>query len=99
MLTMGTSKPWPDAMEVMTGQRQLDASALLEYFKPMEEWLLKTNQELGVQIGWEASDSEKAFDKISSHEDYILARFFQKSIAQLEALKWKTTFEKITFPM
>lgn len=64
MLSMGTSKPWPDAMEVMTGQRQLDAGALLEYFKPMEEWLLKTNRELGVNIGWEPSDSEKAFDNL-----------------------------------
>lgn len=64
MLSMGTSKPWPDAMEVMTGQRQLDASALLEYFRPMEEWLLKTNEELGVNIGWESSDSEKAFDNL-----------------------------------
>ena len=65
MLSMGTSKPWPDAMEVMTGQRQLDASALLEYFKPMEEWLLKTNQELDVNIGWESSDSEKALDNLN----------------------------------
>ena len=32
MLALGASKPWPDALEVMTGQRQMDASALLEYF-------------------------------------------------------------------
>src|SRR6202023_1790378 len=30
MLEMGQSKPWPDAMETLTGQRQADASAILE---------------------------------------------------------------------
>lgn len=60
MLAMGASKPWPDALEAMTGQRKMDASAFLEYFKPMEEWLSKTNERLGVHIGWEPSDSKKA---------------------------------------
>src|SRR5438128_2237117 len=31
MLEMGQGKPWPDAMEALTGQRQGDASAVLEY--------------------------------------------------------------------
>lgn len=59
MLSMGSSKPWPDAMEVMTGQRKMDAQPLLDYFKPLEDWLLKTNKELGVNIGWEPTDSKK----------------------------------------
>lgn len=58
MLAMGSSKPWPDALEVMTGERKMDASAFLEYFKPLEDWLIKTNKELGVHIGWERSDSK-----------------------------------------
>lgn len=61
MLELGSSKPWPDALEAVTGQRQLDASAILEYFKPLEDWLLETNKKLGVNIGWERSESEKAF--------------------------------------
>lgn len=60
MLAMGSSKPWPEALEAMTGQRKLDATDILEYFKPLETWLLKTNKQLGVNIGWEPSDSEKA---------------------------------------
>lgn len=59
MLAMGASRPWPDAMEAMTGQRELDASALLEYFKPLEDWLVQTNAKLGVPIGWQQSDSEQ----------------------------------------
>jgi DNA-formamidopyrimidine glycosylase len=34
MLTMGLSKPWPDALEAMTGSRQMDATAILDYFAP-----------------------------------------------------------------
>lgn len=61
MLKMGTSKPWPDAMEVMTGQRAMDATAILEYFAPLYEFLKKRNQENGEFIGWERSDSECYF--------------------------------------
>uniref|UniRef100_A0A336LZ65 Angiotensin-converting enzyme n=1 Tax=Culicoides sonorensis TaxID=179676 RepID=A0A336LZ65_CULSO len=56
MLKLGSSKPWPDAMEVLTGQRQMDAGALLEYFKPLSDFLLKFNEENHVPIGWGPSD-------------------------------------------
>jgi peptidyl-dipeptidase A len=39
MLEMGASKPWPDALEALTGQRRIDASALVEYFEPLKTWL------------------------------------------------------------
>jgi peptidyl-dipeptidase A len=58
MLELGSSKPWPNAMEVITGQRKMDASAILEYFKPLQEWVEAKNKELNVHIGWEKSDSE-----------------------------------------
>lgn len=41
MLEMGRSRPWPDALEALTGERQLDASAILEYFAPLAQWLEK----------------------------------------------------------
>jgi peptidyl-dipeptidase A len=50
MLAMGQSKPWPDALEVLTGQRQMDASAILEYFAPLQKWLDQQNQ--GQKVGW-----------------------------------------------
>lgn len=58
MLSLGSSKPWPEAMEVLTGTRKMDASALLEYFKPLNDFLTKRNKETGAHIGWEKSDSE-----------------------------------------
>lgn len=59
MLALGSSKPWPDALEVMTGERVLSANAILEYFKPLSEWLEETNKKLGVKTGWKTSDSKR----------------------------------------
>jgi peptidyl-dipeptidase A len=39
VLEMGASRPWPDALEALTGQRQMDASAMAEYFAPLKKWL------------------------------------------------------------
>jgi peptidyl-dipeptidase A len=50
MLAMGQSKPWPDALEVLTGERQTDAGALLEYFAPLKTWLDEQNK--GKKAGW-----------------------------------------------
>jgi peptidyl-dipeptidase A len=50
MLEMGASKPWPDALEAITGQRDMDASAILEYFAPLYKWLQEQNK--GQQCGW-----------------------------------------------
>ncbi len=50
MLALGQSKPWPDALEVLTGERQTDAGALLEYFAPLKQWLDEQNK--GKNAGW-----------------------------------------------
>jgi len=50
MLAMGCSKPWPDALEVLTGQRQMDATAIVDYFAPLKKWLDEQNR--GKPIGW-----------------------------------------------
>jgi peptidyl-dipeptidase A len=39
MLEMGRSKPWPDELEALTGERKMDATAMLDYFKPLKDWL------------------------------------------------------------
>ncbi|KAF2364526.1 Peptidase M2 peptidyl-dipeptidase A [Trinorchestia longiramus] len=53
MLSLGGSVPWPDALESLTGTRELDATVLGEYFKPLEDWLTQDNQAHGQHIGWE----------------------------------------------
>lgn len=43
MLEMGSSKPWPDALEAFTGTREMDGSAIVEYFAPLMTYLKKEN--------------------------------------------------------
>ena len=50
MLAMGQSKPWPDALQVMTGSRQMSGKALVEYFAPLKAWLDQQNK--GKPTGW-----------------------------------------------
>ena len=50
MLELGASKPWPDALEALTGARQMDASAMAEYFAPLKTWLDEQNK--GKPVGW-----------------------------------------------
>jgi peptidyl-dipeptidase A len=50
MLEMGSSKPWPDALAAVTGQREMDATAILDYFAPLKEWLDQQNE--GRECGW-----------------------------------------------
>jgi peptidyl-dipeptidase A len=50
MLAMGQSRPWPDALEAMTGQRQMDATAIRDYFAPLQKWLDEQNK--GKPLGW-----------------------------------------------
>ncbi len=50
MMAMGLSRPWPDALEALTGEREMDASAILDYFAPLKAWLDEQNE--GRTCGW-----------------------------------------------
>ncbi|MCZ6726831.1 MAG: M2 family metallopeptidase [Acidobacteria bacterium] len=50
LLEMGQSRPWQDALEATTGQREMDATAILDYFAPLGEWLEAQNE--GQTCGW-----------------------------------------------
>ncbi|MGZ6070548.1 MAG: M2 family metallopeptidase [Myxococcaceae bacterium] len=50
MLALGASKPWPDALQALTGERRTDGGALLEYFAPLQTWLKEQNR--GQSCGW-----------------------------------------------
>ena len=51
MLEMGASKPWPEALERLTGVREMDATAILDYFAPLSSWLNQQNE--GRACGWD----------------------------------------------
>ena len=50
MLEMGASRPWHEALEVIAGTREMDATAILDYFAPLAAWLEEENQ--GRTCGW-----------------------------------------------
>jgi len=50
MLAMGLSRPWPEALEALSGQRQMDATAIRDYFAPLQKWLDEQNR--GKPVGW-----------------------------------------------
>ena len=52
MLEMGLSRPWPDALERISGEREMDATAILDYFAPLKGWLDTQNE--GQACGWPA---------------------------------------------
>jgi len=50
MLSLGLSKPWPEALDKIAGTKQMDATAILDYFKPLDAWL--DEQIKGKPVGW-----------------------------------------------
>ncbi|WP_416464192.1 M2 family metallopeptidase [Sphingomonas sp. VDB2] len=50
MLQMGASKPWPDALQAFTGSREMSGKALVNYFAPLQKWLITQNK--GKSCGW-----------------------------------------------
>ncbi len=50
MLSKGNSQPWQQTLKELTGTERMDASAVLEYFAPLKEWLEQQNE--GRQCGW-----------------------------------------------
>ena len=53
MLKLGSSKPWPDALQKLTGSiRDMSVKPILKFFAPLNDWLQKTNKDNGDQPGW-----------------------------------------------
>ena len=50
MLEMGASKPWPDALAAFAGSREMSGKALVNYFAPLQKWLVTQNK--GKSCGW-----------------------------------------------
>ncbi|HZV84786.1 MAG TPA: M2 family metallopeptidase [Brevundimonas sp.] len=50
MMEMGQSRPWPEAMQAFTGETGNDASAVTDYFAPLNTWLTARNR--GKDCGW-----------------------------------------------
>lgn len=50
MMASGQSEPWQDALEKLTGTREMDATAIIDYFAPLMGYLREQNE--GRACGW-----------------------------------------------
>ena len=50
MLEAGASAPWQDTLEKLTGTREMDATAIIDYFAPLMGYLQEQNE--GRTCGW-----------------------------------------------
>ncbi|HXD33935.1 MAG TPA: M2 family metallopeptidase [Pyrinomonadaceae bacterium] len=48
MLAMGQSRPWPEALKALTGEDKMDATAIIDYFAPLKQWLDEENKKAGA---------------------------------------------------
>lgn len=53
MLGKGAAQPWQKTMQELTGSPKMDATAMLEYFAPLQTWLKQQNE--GQQCGWQVT--------------------------------------------
>ena len=53
MLELGSSLPWTDALEKLTGTRDMSAKPLSKFFEPLENWLKEANAINGDKPGWD----------------------------------------------
>lgn len=49
MLAMGASRPWNEALKAVTGEEQMDATAILDYFAPLKVWMDAQNKEMSKE--------------------------------------------------
>jgi peptidyl-dipeptidase A len=50
MLGEGASQPWQKTLKELTGKDEMDASAIIDYFAPLDAWLKEQNK--GKTCGW-----------------------------------------------
>ncbi|XP_066520226.1 angiotensin-converting enzyme [Hoplias malabaricus] len=51
-MKLGFSKPWPEAMAMITGQPKMSVKPLMEYFQPLVAWMEQENKKNGDVLGW-----------------------------------------------
>ncbi|CAF3630704.1 unnamed protein product [Adineta steineri] len=52
MLAMGSSKPWSEILESLTGENKLEPQAMVDFFEPLYKWLKMENLARGYPVGW-----------------------------------------------
>ncbi|XP_076312423.1 angiotensin-converting enzyme-like [Tachypleus tridentatus] len=59
-LSLGSSRPWPEVMQLLTGEPTMNGKSLVTYFEPLETWL--DSQLKDEVIGWSDAKFEDYFE-------------------------------------
>lgn len=59
MMSLGSTKSWHDVIAKVLAKPDLSASAILEYYAPIIDWVKALNKENNVKIGWNESKKSK----------------------------------------
>ncbi|XP_057569833.1 angiotensin-converting enzyme-like protein Ace3 [Hippopotamus amphibius kiboko] len=68
VLKLGSSKPWPEVLQKITGETKVSTKALMTYFKPLLNWLVTENVRHGEILGWpdfSCSFEEKETERVA----------------------------------
>lgn len=56
MLELGRSQSWTRALKTISGDTRMDATALLDYFQKLYDWLKADNLKNKRTVGWKKAD-------------------------------------------
>lgn len=51
-MSLGSSITWEEAFEMVTGETKLSVRPLLDYYRPLYDWLLREIREKDIPVGW-----------------------------------------------
>lgn len=74
VMKLGYSKPWPEAMAMITNHSKMSAQPLVQYFEPLIQWLEQENQRNGDVIGWPEYDWRPQGKTITDFRGFELLR-------------------------
>lgn len=88
-MKIGTSQTWQAVLEVMTGSSDIDGSALIDYFKPLQEYLDQENEKFAqmeeIRVTLETYDVESAaIFQAQVHADWAVTTDLESEEKQSE---------------
>ncbi|KAM9837051.1 angiotensin-converting enzyme [Aulostomus maculatus] len=81
VMKLGFSKPWPEAMTMITGQPKMSAKPLMQYFQPLIEWLEKENSKNNDVRGWPEYDWKPSSGTVQTSKVDFLGMSVESSAA------------------
>ncbi|KAM9006207.1 angiotensin-converting enzyme isoform X2 [Sarcophilus harrisii] len=98
-MKLGLSKPWPEAMMLLTGQPNMSATAIVKYFQPLLDWLITKNKEQEETLGWPQYDWTPYGASRAPNSDKISFLGMELTSGQAKAGQWTLLVLGLAFLM